>query len=155
LSHESSPCQCSDQDTPPSSLAELGLSLTVLTEHLTLSHFSASPTSGAIPGSTPSSPLPFPTAHCQRPYLPPCVSFISVVVMEHKGVLVTISGCRDGVHVYALGDFLYECAPPLQPLRHRSASSARQARGRSTYFNDRLRRTVTRREIEVVELDNN
>ena len=98
---------------PSPSLAELGLSLTVLTEHLSPSHFSTPPTSGAflaphylllchaqgldvLPLSSPPAPAPY--ALIRR------VSFKSVVVMEHRGVLVAISGRRDGVRVYALDE---------------------------------------------------
>ncbi len=104
--------------TPPSplsspSLTELGLSLAVLTKHLSPSHFSTPPTSGAflsphylllchaqgldvLPLVSPPTPAPY--ALIRR------VSFKSVVVMEHRGVLVAISGRRDGVRVYALDE---------------------------------------------------
>jgi hypothetical protein len=104
--------------TPPPPLAspllsELGLSLSVLTEHLSPSHFSTPPTSGAflaphylllchaqgldvLPVVSPPAPVPY--ALIRR------VSFKSVVVMEHRGVLVAISGRRDGVRVYALDE---------------------------------------------------
>jgi hypothetical protein len=98
---------------PSPSLTELGLSLTVLTEHLSPSHFSTPPTSGAflaphylllchaqgldvLPLVSPPAPAPY--ALIRR------VSFKSVVVMEHRGVLVAISGRRDGVRVYALDE---------------------------------------------------
>ena len=98
---------------PSPSLTELGLSLTVLTEHLSPSHFSTPPTSGAflaphylllchaqgldvLPLLSPPAPAPY--ALIRR------VSFKSVVVMEHRGVLVAISGRRDGVRVYALDE---------------------------------------------------
>ena len=94
-------------------MTELGLSLTVLTEHLSPSHFSTPPTSGAflaphylllchaqgldvLPLASPPAPVPY--ALIRR------VSFKSVVVMEHRGVLVAISGRRDGVRVYALDE---------------------------------------------------
>ena len=104
--------------TPPPSLpspclSDLGLSLTVLTDHLSPSHFSTPPTSGAflaphylllchsqgldvLPLVSPPAPAPY--ALIRR------VSFKSVLVMEHRGVLVAISGRRDGVRVYALDE---------------------------------------------------
>ena len=98
---------------PSPSLTELGLSLTVLTEHLSPTHFSTPPTSGAflaphylllchaqgldvLPLASPPASVPY--ALIRR------VSFKSVVVMEHRGVLVAISGRRDGVRVYALDE---------------------------------------------------
>ena len=98
---------------PSPSLTELGLSLTALTEHLSPSHFSTPPTSGTflaphylllchaqgldvLPLASPPAPAPY--ALIRR------VSFKSVVVMEHRGVLVAISGRRDGVRVYALDE---------------------------------------------------
>ena len=117
-SRESSPVRAPRPSTPPPplpspSLTELGLSLTVLTEHLSPSHFSTPPTSGAFlaphylllchaqgldvfPLVSPPAPAPY--ALIRR------VSFKSVVVMEHRGVLVAISGRRDGVRVYALDE---------------------------------------------------
>ena len=117
-SRESSPAPVPRPSTPPPqlpspSLTELGLSLTVLTEHLSPSHFSTPPTSGAFLAphylllchaqgldvlSLASPPAPAPYALIRR------VSFKSVVVMEHRGVLVAISGRRDGVRVYALDE---------------------------------------------------
>ena len=117
-SRESSPVPAHRPSTPPPplpspSLTELGLSLTGLTEHLSPSHFSTPPTSGAflaphylllchaqgldvLPLVSPPAPAPY--ALIRR------VSFKSVVVMEHRGVLVAISGRRDGVRVYALDE---------------------------------------------------
>jgi hypothetical protein len=117
-SRESSPLPVPRPSTPPPplpspSLIELGLSLDVLTEHLAPSHFSTPPTSGAflaphylllchaqgldvLPLVSPPAPVPY--ALIRR------VSFKSVVVMEHRGVLVAISGRRDGVRVYALDE---------------------------------------------------
>ncbi|KAG1755130.1 uncharacterized protein EDB91DRAFT_1242338 [Suillus paluster] len=102
--------------TPPPSLSpptlrELGLSLSVVTSDLSPSHFTTPPTSGTfmaphylllchaqgldvLPLISP--PAPHPYALVRR------VSFKSVVVMEHRGVLVAIAGRRDGVRVYAL-----------------------------------------------------
>ena len=117
-SREPSPAPVPRPSTPPPplsspSIVELGLSLTVLTEHLSPSHFSTPPTSGAflaphylllchaqgldvLPLVSPPAPAPY--ALIRR------VSFKSVVVMEHRGVLVAISGRRDGVRVYALDE---------------------------------------------------
>jgi len=117
-SRESSPLPVPRPSTPPPplpspSLIELGLSLDVLTAHLAPSHFSTPPTSGAflaphylllchaqgldvLPLVSPPAPVPY--ALIRR------VSFKSVVVMEHRGVLVAISGRRDGVRVYALDE---------------------------------------------------
>jgi hypothetical protein len=96
---------------PPPSLKDLGLSLSSITSDLSPAHFSAPPTNGAflaphylllchaqgldvLPLTYPPSPQPY--ALIRR------VSFKSVVVMEHRGVLVAIAGRRDGVRVYAL-----------------------------------------------------
>lgn len=96
---------------PSPTLQELGLSLTAITPDLTPSHFSAPPASGAflaphylllchaqgldvLPLISPPAPQPY--ALVRR------VAFKSVVVMEHRGVLVAIAGRRDGVRVYAL-----------------------------------------------------
>ncbi|KAI0274810.1 hypothetical protein BC834DRAFT_15227 [Gloeopeniophorella convolvens] len=117
-SRSSSPMQVARPSTPPPplpppSLGELGLSLSVLTDHMSPSHFSTPPTSGAflaphylllchaqgldvLPLVSPPAPVPY--ALIRR------VSFKSVVVMEHRGVLVAISGRRDGVRVYALDE---------------------------------------------------
>lgn len=98
---------------PPPSLQELGLSLSVLTNDLSPSHFSTPPASGAflaphylllchaqgldvLPLVSPPAPQPY--ALIRR------VPFKSVVVMEHRGVLVAIAGRRDGVRVYALDE---------------------------------------------------
>lgn len=92
---------------PPPSLLELGLSLSEITSDLSPNP----PSSGAflaphylllchsqgldvLPILSP--PAPHPYALIRR------VSFKSVVVMEHRGVLVAVAGRRDGVRVYAL-----------------------------------------------------
>ena len=115
-SRSSSPALTARPTTPPPSLPpptlqELGLSLSVLTSNLAPSHFSTPPASGAflaphylllchaqgldvLPLVSPPAPQPY--ALIRR------VSFKSVVVMEHRGVLVAIAGRRDGVRVYAL-----------------------------------------------------
>ncbi|KAF8559225.1 hypothetical protein OG21DRAFT_1503131 [Imleria badia] len=96
---------------PPPTLRELGLSLTAITPDLSPSHFGSTPASGAflaphylllchaqgldvLPLISPPAPQPY--ALVRR------VAFKSVVVMEHRGVLVAIAGRRDGVRVYAL-----------------------------------------------------
>ena len=96
---------------PPPTLHELGLSLTAITPDLSPSHFSSPPANGAflaphylllchaqgldvLPLVSPPAPQPY--ALVRR------VAFKSVVVMEHRGVLVAIAGRRDGVRVYAL-----------------------------------------------------
>ncbi|KAL1741484.1 hypothetical protein HDZ31DRAFT_45353 [Schizophyllum fasciatum] len=96
---------------PAPTLQELGLSLSVLTQDLSPSHFTTPPTSGAflaphylllchaqgldvLPLVAPPTPQPY--ALVRR------VPFKSVVVMEQRGVLVAIAGRRDGVRVYAL-----------------------------------------------------
>ncbi|KAI0029621.1 hypothetical protein K488DRAFT_34045, partial [Vararia minispora EC-137] len=98
---------------PPPTLQELGLSLSVLTSDLSPSHFSTPPASGAflsphhlllchaqgldvLPLVSPPAPQPY--ALIRR------VPFKSVVVMEHRGVIVAIAGRRDGVRVYALDE---------------------------------------------------
>lgn len=82
-----------------------------MTSDLSPSHFSTPPVSGAflaphyillchaqgldvLPLTSPPAPQPY--ALVRR------VAFKSVVVMEHRGVLVAIAGRRDGVRVYAL-----------------------------------------------------
>lgn len=96
---------------PAPTLSELGLTLSTVTASLSPAHFSSPPTSGAflaphylllchaqgldvLPLVYP--PMPQPYALVRR------VMFKSVVVMEHRGVLVAIAGRRDGVRVYAL-----------------------------------------------------
>ena len=96
---------------PPPTLQELGLSLSIITSHLSPAHFTSPPTSGTflaphylllchaqgldvLPLLSPPTPQPY--ALVRR------VSFKSVVVMEQRGVLVAIAGRRDGVRVYAL-----------------------------------------------------
>lgn len=96
---------------PPPTLQELGLSLSEITTGLSPSHFTNLPFSGAflsphylllchsqgldvLPIFSPPAPQPY--ALIRR------VCFKSVVVMEHRGVLVAIAGRRDGVRVYAL-----------------------------------------------------
>ncbi|KZT74736.1 hypothetical protein DAEQUDRAFT_760759 [Daedalea quercina L-15889] len=98
---------------PPPSLTELGLALSSVTSQITPSHATGPPTSGAflkphylllchaqgldvLPLVSPPAPQPY--ALIRR------VSFKSVVVMEHRGVLVAIAGRRNGVRVYALED---------------------------------------------------
>ncbi|KAG6911846.1 hypothetical protein DXG01_000093 [Tephrocybe rancida] len=96
---------------PAPTLQELGLSLSVVSNDLSPSHFTTPPTSGAFLAphylllchaqgldvlSLVSPPAPQPYALVRR------VSFKSVVVMEQRGVLVAIAGRRDGVRVYAL-----------------------------------------------------
>lgn len=96
---------------PPPTLSELGLSLSALTSDLSPSHFSTPPSSGAFLAphylllchaqGLDVLPLVYPPA--PQPYaLVRRVCFKSVVVMEHRGVLVAIAGRRDGVRVYAL-----------------------------------------------------
>ncbi|KAH9937570.1 uncharacterized protein B0H18DRAFT_971258 [Fomitopsis serialis] len=98
---------------PPPSLTELGLALSSITSQLTPSHANGPPTSGAflkphylllchaqgldvLPLVSPPTPQPY--ALIRR------VAFKSVVIMEHRGVLVAIAGRRNGVRVYALED---------------------------------------------------
>ncbi|KAK7463740.1 hypothetical protein VKT23_005677 [Stygiomarasmius scandens] len=112
-SRASSPVPTADPPPklPPPTLQELGLSLSVLTPDLSPSHFTTPPSSGAF-----LSPNYLLLCHAQGldvlplvspPELQPYalirrVSFKSIVVMEHRGVLVAIAGRRDGVRVYAL-----------------------------------------------------
>lgn len=115
-SRASSPAVPPRSATPPPALSpptlqELGLSLSSITATLSPSHFSTPPSGGTflaphylllchaqgldvLPLVSP--PLPQPYALVRR------VPFKSVVVMEHRGVLVAIAGRRDGVRVYAL-----------------------------------------------------
>lgn len=114
-SRASSPLPSRASTPPPSlpapSLIDLGLSLSCITSHLSPSHFSSPPWSGAflqphylllchaqgldvVPLVSPPAPQPY--SLIRR------VPFKSVVVMEHRGVLVAIAGRRDGVRVYAL-----------------------------------------------------
>ncbi|KAI1797760.1 hypothetical protein LXA43DRAFT_877491 [Ganoderma leucocontextum] len=96
---------------PPPSLDDLGLSLSPLTSHLSPAHFSNPPTSGAFLAphylllchSQGLDVLPLVSPPAPQPYaLVRRAAFKSVVVMEHRGVLVAIAGRRDGVRVYAL-----------------------------------------------------
>ncbi|KAI0793394.1 hypothetical protein C8Q75DRAFT_559337 [Abortiporus biennis] len=96
---------------PPPSLTDLGLSLSTLTSYLSPSHFSSPPTSGAFLGphylllchAQGLDVVPLVSPPAVQPYtLIRRVPFKSVVVMEHRGVLVAIAGRRDGVRVYAL-----------------------------------------------------
>ncbi|KAJ3554700.1 hypothetical protein NM688_g2975 [Phlebia brevispora] len=114
-SRASSPLPSRASTPPPAlnapSLNDLGLSLSCITSLLSPSHFSTPPSSGAflqphylllchaqgldvVPLVSPPSPQPY--SLIRR------VPFKSVVVMEHRGVLVAIAGRRDGVRVYAL-----------------------------------------------------
>ncbi|KAG1826118.1 uncharacterized protein BJ212DRAFT_1318121 [Suillus subaureus] len=95
----------------PPTLKELGLSLSVVTEDLSPSHFTTPPTSGTFMAphylllchAQGLDVLPLISPPAAHPYaLVRRVSFKSVVVMEHRGVLVAIAGRRDGVRVYAL-----------------------------------------------------
>ncbi|CAL1696064.1 unnamed protein product [Somion occarium] len=96
---------------PPPSLKDLGLTLASITSHLSPSHFSSPPTSGAFLApnylllchAQGLDVLPLANPPSTQPYtLIRRVPFKSVVVMEHRGVLVAIAGRRDGVRVYAL-----------------------------------------------------
>jgi hypothetical protein len=96
---------------PPPTLQELGLSLSAMTTELAPSHFSTPPFSGAFLAphylllchAQGLDVLPLTSPPAAQPYaLVRRVSFKSVVVMEHRGVLVAIAGRRDGVRVYAL-----------------------------------------------------
>ncbi|KAM6498252.1 hypothetical protein JOM56_006200 [Amanita muscaria] len=96
---------------PPPTLQELGLTLSEVTGDMSPSHFSNPPISGAFLAphylllchSQGLDVLPIVSPPAPQPYaLIRRVSFKSVVVMEHRGVLVAIAGRRDGVRVYAL-----------------------------------------------------
>jgi len=96
---------------PPPTLQELGLSLSIITSHLSPAHFSSPPTSGVFLAphylllchSQGLDVLPLVSPPAPQPYaLVRRVSFKSVVIMEQRGVLVAIAGRRDGVRVYAL-----------------------------------------------------
>ncbi|OBZ78719.1 hypothetical protein A0H81_00667 [Grifola frondosa] len=98
---------------PPPSLRDLGLTLSSLTTHLSPSHFSNPPTSGAFLAphylllchSQGLDVLPLISPPAPQPYaLVRRAPFKSVVIMEHRGVLVAIAGRRDGVRVYALDE---------------------------------------------------
>ncbi|KAF9480079.1 hypothetical protein BDN70DRAFT_857558 [Pholiota conissans] len=82
-----------------------------MTTELAPSHFSTPPFSGAFLAphylllchAQGLDVLPLTSPPAAQPYaLVRRVSFKSVVVMEHRGVLVAIAGRRDGVRVYAL-----------------------------------------------------
>ncbi|PCH33537.1 hypothetical protein WOLCODRAFT_135182 [Wolfiporia cocos MD-104 SS10] len=98
---------------PPPNLQDLGLTLSSLTSQISSSHANGPPSSGAflkphylllchaqgldvLPLVAPPAPQPY--ALIRR------VAFKSIVVMEHRGVLVAIAGRRNGVRVYALED---------------------------------------------------
>ncbi|KAI0361763.1 hypothetical protein OH77DRAFT_1444605 [Trametes cingulata] len=96
---------------PPPTLDDLGLTITPLTTHLSPGHFSNPPISGAFLAphylllchSQGLDVLPLVSPPAIQPYaLVRRAPFKSVVVMEHRGVLVAIAGRRDGVRVYAL-----------------------------------------------------
>ncbi|TBU64939.1 hypothetical protein BD310DRAFT_838557 [Dichomitus squalens] len=96
---------------PPPSLDDLGLSLSSLTAHISPAHLSNPPISGAFLAphylllchSQGLDVLPLVSPPAPQPYaLVRRAAFKSVVVMEHRGVLVAIAGRRDGVRVYAL-----------------------------------------------------
>ncbi|KIK81031.1 hypothetical protein PAXRUDRAFT_833143 [Paxillus rubicundulus Ve08.2h10] len=96
---------------PAPTLHELGLSLSATTSDLSPSHFSSPPTSGAFLAphylllchAQGLDVLPLVSPPASQPYaLVRRVAFKSVVVMEHRRVLVAIAGRRDGVRVYAL-----------------------------------------------------
>ncbi|KAH8100625.1 hypothetical protein BXZ70DRAFT_989064 [Cristinia sonorae] len=98
---------------PPPSLRDLGLTLSTMTAHLSPSHFSSPPSSGAylspnyllLCHAQGLDVLPLSSPPAIQPYtLIRRVPFKSVVVMEHRGVLVAIAGRRDGVRVYALDE---------------------------------------------------
>ena len=98
---------------PPPSLTELGLALSSVTSHITPSHANGPPTSGAflkphyllLCHAQGLDVLPLMSPPMAQPYaLIRRVAFKSVVVMEHRGVLVAIAGRRNGVRVYALED---------------------------------------------------
>ncbi|KAL7285631.1 hypothetical protein ACG7TL_000735 [Trametes sanguinea] len=98
---------------PPPTLDDLGLTLSPLTTHLSPAHFSNPPTSGAFLAphylllchSQGLDVLPLVSPPAPQPYaLVRRAAFKSVVVMEHRGVLVAIAGRRDGVRVYALDE---------------------------------------------------
>lgn len=95
---------------PPPTLAELGLSLSPLTERLSSHQFTA-PTNGTLLSSSylllchsqGLDVMPLSSPPAIQPYaLVRRVAFKSVVVMEERGVMVAIAGRRDGVRVYAL-----------------------------------------------------
>ncbi|KAI6136773.1 hypothetical protein F5141DRAFT_1209076 [Pisolithus sp. B1] len=96
---------------PPPTLQELGLSLMAITAALSPSHFSTPPTNGTFLAphylllchAQGLDVLPLVSPPALQPYaLVRRVPFKSVLVMEHRGVLVAIAGRRDGVRVYAL-----------------------------------------------------
>ncbi|KAI0094721.1 hypothetical protein BDY19DRAFT_988528 [Irpex rosettiformis] len=96
---------------PAPALSDLGLSLSSITTPLSPSHFSSPPCSGAflqphyllLCHAQGLDVLPLVSPPAPQPYsLIRRVPFKSVVVMEHRGVLVAIAGRRDGVRVYAL-----------------------------------------------------
>jgi hypothetical protein len=127
---------------PAPTLGDLGLSLSTITSKLSPSHFSSPPTSGAflapnylllchaqgldvLPLGYP--PVPQPYALVRR------VPFKSVVVMEHRGVLVAIAGRRDGVRVYALEEVkkAVEWRIDVEVRRERERSRREETRKRN------------------------
>jgi hypothetical protein len=124
---------------PAPTLSDLGLTLSTVTAKLSPSHFSSPPTSGAflapnylllchaqgldvLPLTYP--PVPQPYALIRR------VSFKSVVVMEHRGVLVAIAGRRDGVRVYALEEIKKAVEWRIDVEVRREREKARREEGR-------------------------
>lgn len=121
----------------PPSLAELGLSLSVITSGLSPAQYATPPTSGTflaphylllchaqgldvLPLHAPPAPQPY--ALVRR------VAFKSVIVMEERGVLVAIAGRRDGVRVYALEEVRRAVEWRLDLELKREAENARRSR---------------------------
>ncbi|KAG8747946.1 hypothetical protein FRC10_010565 [Ceratobasidium sp. 414] len=122
---------------PPPTLAELGLSLSVVTPGLTAAQYATPPTSGTflaphylllchaqgldvLPLVGPPTPQPY--ALVRR------VAFKSVIVMEERGVLVAIAGRRDGVRVYALEEVRRAVEWRLELEVKREAETTRRSR---------------------------
>ncbi|KZT06845.1 uncharacterized protein LAESUDRAFT_759018 [Laetiporus sulphureus 93-53] len=98
---------------PSPSLMELGLTLSSVTDKINVSHANGPPLSGAflkphyllLCHAQGLDVLPLVHFAVLQPYaLIRRVSFKSIVIMEHRGVLVAIAGRRNGVRVYALED---------------------------------------------------
>ncbi|KAG8791922.1 hypothetical protein FRC12_007837 [Ceratobasidium sp. 428] len=132
---------------PPPTLAELGLSMSVITPGLTSAQYATPPTNGTflaphylllchaqgldvLPLVGPPAPQPY--ALVRR------VAFKSVIVMEERGVLVAIAGRRDGVRVYALEEVRRAVEWRLDLEVKREAENTRRSKELATKGKNRV-----------------
>ncbi|TCD66373.1 hypothetical protein EIP91_001422 [Steccherinum ochraceum] len=145
---------------PPPSLTDLGLSLSTLTAHLSPSHFSSPPSSGAylspnyllLCHAQGLDVLPLASPPAVQPYtLIRRVPFKHVVVMEHRGVLVAIAGRRDGVRVYALDEVrkAIEWRMDVEIKRERDRARREEAKRAVSASHDAQKRHATSKEARM------